>query len=98
VRGHSEPASELGDPGRERVRQRRRQLARDDREIERQAVSREGVDKGEQAVVVPAGIVVAEEDVDGPGRLVEGPPEWLEPIVHGADGPTRRRMVISSIL
>jgi hypothetical protein len=42
--------------------------------------------------------VVAEEDVDGPGRLVEGPPEWLEPIVHGADGPTRRRMVISSIL
>ena len=42
--------------------------------------SREQVEQREQAVVAPAGVVVAEEDVDGRGRGVELRLDGIEPV------------------
>jgi hypothetical protein len=43
----------------------------DHREVEREAVLGEAGDQLEQALVLPAGVVVAEEDVDRPCGLIE---------------------------
>ncbi len=47
------------------------QLRRDHREVQRQAVLGEAADQLEQPLVVPAGVVVAEEDLDRGWRGIE---------------------------
>jgi hypothetical protein len=58
---------------------RRSKRGRDHRQVERQAVRREAVEHRVEPVVVPADVVVAEEDV---GERVAG-------VARGADGVER---------
>jgi hypothetical protein len=72
--------------GLQRLRQVWSQCLWDHRQIERQAVARDEIQEGEQTLVTPPGVVVAQEELDRGRRRVERCTERIQPTVH-ASGP-----------